>query len=108
MNDGTRTDRDDVEGAAAFAAFVLDWLEEFGRLVDALVVLRRRANASTLCDGLLAAPELQRFRESWELWEAYADIDQAEADERLAPHLTAAGVRRLRLAVWGLEPVGEG
>ncbi len=107
MSDVTRTGTTGDEGAAAFSAFVQDWLEDFRAVIECLVTLRLLGDAPEACSALLVVPDVHRLRESWELWESYARIDQAEADRRLARHLTQDRVSWLRFGLWGTVTTAE-
>ena len=54
----------------------------------------------------LAVPHGSRLPEPWQIWESFAGIDRTEADRRLAPHLGADGVARVRCALWGVSSLG--
>ena len=106
MGDRTRAGSFPSDAAEAFSAFVLDWLEDFGSLADALVTLRFRGDVPDAVSALLGVPDVNRLLESWQIWESFAGIDRTEADRRLAPHLGADRVARLRCALWGVTSLG--
>lgn len=106
MSDGMRA-RSASTGAEAVSAIILDWLDEYGPLLDALVTLRLWGDETAVAE-VLAVPAVSRLRREWELWELFAGIDTAHADERLVPFLTSARLETIRFGLWGVAASSSG
>lgn len=104
MVDGTRP----LDGAAeAFTVFVVDWLEEFGCLLEALALLRRAGTESLACQALLDVAEVVAFREAWELWSLWSGSDPRSLIGRTAPYLGAFERDLISVALWGATEPGD-
>jgi hypothetical protein len=76
-------------------------LEENRELIEGLARLRELPRAERAVEAVLAVPEVQRMRLSWELWEALVVGNGVDPDRLLLGRVPLADLERARFAIWG-------
>jgi hypothetical protein len=79
------------------------WLDANDDLMAGLVRLRELRGSERAVRAVLAVPELQRLRLSWQLWESLVLGDGDDPDRLLLGRVPLAALEQARLALYGVE-----
>lgn len=82
------------------------WLDANDGLMAGLVRLRELRGSERAVGAVLAVPELQRIRLSWELWESLVLGDGDDPERLLLGRVPLAALEQARLAFYGVD-IGE-
>jgi hypothetical protein len=85
-----------------FPCALAEWIARDGRLLEALVALRRLdGEAADALQALLAVRRVAALKASWGLWEALVEGDGADPEDLLLAVLPLEVLEHARTALWG-------
>ncbi len=91
----------------AFCSTLVDWLDEYGCVLEALVVLRGLPFTDEAVEEILDVPEIRKLRLGWEFWQAVVEGEELDAEGILLESLLHESYLLVREAIWGIRPNGR-
>ncbi len=88
-------------GPRGFPENVRRWMETFGPLLEAIIVLRESGAEPSALTALLETRPVRNLRLSWEFLASLPVAPEEQPDRELAAVLGAGAVVRCRYALWG-------